>query len=393
MGRAYEYSIEDLKQYASSKGGECVSNEYCGCNEEYLWRCSCGNEWITRWRTVKRGAWCPECAKLRMSTAVFKYSIDDLNVYAESKGGRCVSNYYSGYDNDYLWECKCGNRWKATWHNVLGHDSWCPKCSTRKVSIGNRCYCIEDLRRYAGDLGGFCFSKEYISGTHKYRWCCEFGHEWVASWHNILYNNTWCRKCSMDKFKKVNFKYCIGDLKEHATSLGGECLSDVYCTCENKYRWACKYGHTWDARWSDVLNNGSLCPYCRFDSLGESVTRDIFEKIFGVSFNRSRPSWLVSSSGNRLELDGYNYDLGIAFEYNGIQHYEPVKFFGGEDAYRRRIGRDVEKVSICKCNGVELIVLECVLPDDIFSIVCEKLVLAGYNIPIIDYVYDRNIYI
>ena len=43
-------------------------------------------------------------------------------------------------------------------------------------------------------------------------------------------------------------------------------------------------------------------------------------------FSPIRPNFLVDPQTNyKLELDGYNEELNIAFEYNGIQHYKFVK--------------------------------------------------------------------
>ena len=44
--------------------------------------------------------------------------------------------------------------------------------------------------------------------------------------------------------------------------------------------------------------------------ISEKICRKYFEYLFNKPFNRIRPSWL-----SELELDGYNEELNIAFEY------------------------------------------------------------------------------
>lgn len=45
----------------------------------------------------------------------------------------------------------------------------------------------------------------------------------------------------------------------------------------------------------------------------------------------------------------------IAFEFQGIQHYEPISFFGGEEAFNHRKNLDLQKKKICETNNIKLI--------------------------------------
>jgi thiol-disulfide isomerase/thioredoxin len=85
------------------------------------------------------------------------------------------------------------------------------------------------------------------------------------------------------------------------------------------------------------------------------VCRKIFEKIFGEDFPSERPLWLRGPKGGRLELDGFCKKLGIAFEYQGIQHYEQHGKYRGEEALEERKRIDQLKKQLCFANGVKLI--------------------------------------
>ena len=63
-----------------------------------------------------------------------------------------------------------------------------------------------------------------------------------------------------------------------------------------------------------------------------------------------RPEWL-----GRQSLDLYIPSLQAAVEYQGIQHYLPVEFFGGEDALAQRKELDQLKKLLCEKNAVRLI--------------------------------------
>lgn len=63
-----------------------------------------------------------------------------------------------------------------------------------------------------------------------------------------------------------------------------------------------------------------------------------------------RPDWL-----GRQSLDLYIPSLRTAIEYQGIQHYLPIDFFGGEDALALRQELDRNKRQLCDLNHVRLI--------------------------------------
>ena len=63
-----------------------------------------------------------------------------------------------------------------------------------------------------------------------------------------------------------------------------------------------------------------------------------------------RPDWL-----GRQSLDLYIPSLCTAIEYQGIQHFLPVSFFGGEEALASRQALDQQKEQLCRENDVRLI--------------------------------------
>lgn len=63
-----------------------------------------------------------------------------------------------------------------------------------------------------------------------------------------------------------------------------------------------------------------------------------------------RPDWL-----GRQSLDLYVPSLRTAIEYQGVQHYIPVEFFGGKEALAQRQELDQTKRQLCEENRVRLI--------------------------------------
>jgi len=65
-----------------------------------------------------------------------------------------------------------------------------------------------------------------------------------------------------------------------------------------------------------------------------------------------RPSWL-----GRQHFDVWFPHWKIAIEYHGRQHFEPVEFFGGKDAFEKTVERDTRKVQLAKENSVDMIIV------------------------------------
>jgi hypothetical protein len=106
------------------------------------------------------------------------------------------------------------------------------------------------------------------------------------------------------------------------------------------------------ANFNHIKNNNSGCPNCLYKS--EAMSRDIFEEEMGYEFPKDRPEFLEG-----LELDGYCPELNIAFEYNGIQHYEyfPHYHRNGESEFLAQRERDIKKYKICKDLKINLIII------------------------------------
>jgi hypothetical protein len=60
-----KYTLNDLHDLATTKGGKCLSTIYVNFDAHYLWECSKGHKWKAIADSIKRGSWCPECSRLR----------------------------------------------------------------------------------------------------------------------------------------------------------------------------------------------------------------------------------------------------------------------------------------------------------------------------------------
>jgi hypothetical protein len=117
------------------------------------------------------------------------------------------------------------------------------------------------------------------------------------------------------------------------------------------------------------------------ESKGEIECRRVLESMFKKPFPKARPDILKNpvtsdeNSQNNLELDCYNKHLGLAVEYNGVQHYKYVPYFHKtKDSFHNQKYRDYMKRQMCERNGIYLIeVPYTVEVKDIRTFISDKL--------------------
>jgi hypothetical protein len=331
----------EMKELAVQKGGKCLSEKYLGYHRKLDWQCKHGHKWSTTPSSIKgtekrKGTWCPECSGNQ------KMSIENMILLAEKNGGKCLSKNYVNARTRLIWECEEGHIWEATPDSVK-HGAWCNICSSKKAGIKRRLG-IEKMQEIAHEKGGKCLSTEYVNNMTKLQWECPNSHKWMATPEKIKAGK-WCPYCA------GNAKGTLEELQQIARLKGGKCLSSSYINIHTKLQWECGHGHTWQAQ-PNSIKRGTWCPYCNL-LINESKTRFIFSYLLEQEFPKRRNIF-----EENYELDGYNEELKLAFEYNGIQHYEITKqFHKTEKDFLNQQKRDCERKELCINNGIDLIIV------------------------------------
>jgi hypothetical protein len=331
-------SQEDVHSHIKSKGGKCLS-QYVGYNCLLLVECERGHQWNTSFSSIKSGGkWCPTCAidNRRLDPNI-------VNILAAEKGGKCLTVYTTTEDK-MTWECAKGHTWEASVHCVKDIGSWCPTCANNARRLSE-----DEPNIYAKIKGGKCLTM-YTSINEKLLWECEIGHQWEATFNAIKHGGSWCPTCTTPYGKRHAII-----VHEHAAMRNGKCLTE-YISSNQKLLWECELKHQWEATFTRVIGENTWCPECRYKS--ETECRKILERLFINPFIKVRPEWIKNIDGNCLELDGYCEELKLAFEYNGIQHYEVADWWGlTHDDLKKQQEHDRIKAEACADRGIGLIVI------------------------------------
>ena len=108
--------------------------------------------------------------------------------------------------------------------------------------------------------------------------------------------------------------------------------------------------------------SGQGCPICK-SSKGEKKINDILNNM-KIDF---RHHYIFKDFTN-YEYDFYLPYKNICIEYDGIQHFKPVNYFGGEKEFEKQKIRDKDKDEYCLRNNIKLIRISYIEKDIIKKI-------------------------
>jgi|GEM_PF-165133 len=364
QGISQRLTIEEMRAIAKERDGKCLSKRYT-IHTKLKWQCKKGHIWETTSHEIKSGYWCPICGHIQAASKR-KLTIEEMQEIAKSRGGLCLSKGYNGRKTKLRWRCRKGHEWNADPISVK-HGCWCPECAGKKK------HTIEEMQELAKGQGGKCLSSIYVNNKTPLKWQCKEGHRWETIPEGII-KGAWCPKCAGVQ------RLSLEEMQEIAKARGGECLSKKYTNVDTQLKWKCKEGHIWKAIPNNV-KKGAWCPVCS-QGVSERICRKYFETIFGKKFQKTRPNWLRGTKNHKLELDGYCEELKLAFEYQGVQHYDKVTFFHTKKAFEQRKKDDEIKKKTCASRGIALILVPYTLePDKMGEYIVDQCRKKGIHIP------------
>ncbi|MDG1888926.1 MAG: DUF723 domain-containing protein, partial [Flavobacteriaceae bacterium] len=121
---------------------------------------------------------------------------------------------------------------------------------------------------------------------------------------------------------------------------------DTYSTLETPMEMFCKK-HGRFEQTPKIHRNGSGCPICK-SSKGEKEIEFLMRDL-GVEYEHQKK---FPDLSNLYRFDFYIPSINTIIEYNGLQHYESVKHFGGIKSLKNTQRRDKIKKQYCFENGI-----------------------------------------
>lgn len=196
---------------------------------------------------------------------------------------------------------------------------------------------------------------DYIVGQKIEFKCLICFNNWKSSSNKVLNRNRGCHHCNMaprynndlvdTALEKLNIKR-IGDVIGDRVKISFKCE-----ICNN----------IWNTR-PRLVVNGHGCPECSIRK-NEKLLKSLLESNY-IEFKHN---FLIKKIDNtivkNLNVDFYIPNKNIILEYNGAQHYGPIKF-GGINIERAKINfikqqdRDKYVEAFCNSNKIKLICID-----------------------------------
>lgn len=195
---------------------------------------------------------------------------------------------------------------------------------------------------------------------------CECGNDVVVTSSELKRNRTKSCGClrkgskkRKNEFTGMSFGY-LEVLKETNSKQGRR-----WWLCK------CECGSLVEVRQDHLLDGHTASCGC-INSMGEKEINEYLLKNKIEFVTQKAFEGLIGVGGGKLTYDFYLPNLNTLIEYQGKQHFEPVKHFGGKEKYNIQINHDFLKKEYAKINDIVLVCIPYWDYDKI-SIILEKI--------------------
>jgi hypothetical protein len=251
-----------------------------------------------------------------------------------------------------IYHSKCSKSYEVTPGNFL-FGQRCPMCQNIRNKKKTHEEFVTEVKNKFNDeylvLGEYQDITKKIKIRHNK---CLF--EWEVYPGNILSGQSKCPHCSRKAtFTTESFSRVIDDLTNGEYKITGT-YKNVRTKISIKHN-IC--GHEWDVFPNAFKDAGSRCPKCTVMSKGEQI---IYDSLTERNINFTNEYTFddcknIYSLPFDFAIQNNNDEVVFLIEFDGIQHYESIEWFGGEEILKYTQYNDSIKDDYCKENNLKLL--------------------------------------
>lgn len=225
----------------------------------------------------------------------------------------------------------------------------CPKCTHKNKFNSNEEFKLEMFNRFPNIkiYGEFVNLKSILQFE-----CLKCGFKWESTASNLVNSKYGCQKCSCINgglsrtFSHEEFIEKVKIISPHIEVLSTYNTSRDYvkCLCH-------KCNNTWETKGINLLQ-GHGCPNCL------NKRENLVRRYLDINNINYIPQYKIEKpfvGRNFIKIDFYLPDFNTFIEYNGLQHYIPIEYFGGKLEFEDQVKRDENLRIYCKENNINLL--------------------------------------
>ena len=248
-----------------------------------------------------------------------------------------------------------GEFWQTPMLHLLGHGcKHCHKRSKTKKLNNNKYdirYTTSTWIKAAKNIWGdrYDYSKvKYVNCDTKVIVTCPKHGDFKIKPSDHLRGNG-CKMCAIDRTKLSREEFIQKAIEVHGNKYDYSKVDYV-----NNYTDVCiicqKHGEFWQKPSDHLQGNG--CKKCHQSHLERIIKKILKEKKIKYK-SQYAFDWLKYIKGQYLDI--YLPDYNIAIECQGLQHFKPINYFGGEKQFKKTCELDINKFELCKKHNIKVI--------------------------------------
>lgn len=336
-------TIKEVRRAFEERKYHLLSNVYVGAHSKLEFLCPLEHKDTIMWTTFQQGGGCRVCAQ-KSRNEKNRMPLQQIKERFQQEGYELLSNTYINSSIELKFECPRGHIEHMCW-SFFQRGCRCPKCAGKRMTI-------DFIREYFQQQNYTLLSSEYKGSRADLEYICPKGHTGSTKW-NIFQQGRRCPECSRKKcgqYRKLTFEWIEEQFKQEGYTL----FPQKYCGSASKMQYLCPKKHQGSISW-DNFKQGYRCPLCQ-EWQHEIELGKVLEQIFPDKVRRQDNLDFLG----RQSVDFSVRKLKIAFEYDGEQHFRPVRYGGmslkqAKKNFKLQQERDARKNKLCKENGYKLI--------------------------------------
>ena len=327
----------------------------------YHCKCECGKEKdIYRYGLISKTSTSCGCYSNELTSKITSKDYTNQQ-FGKLKSIKRLPNYKNN-KTYYECICDCGNT-----RIVYGND-----LKSGKVTMCKECSEINRLKKKRKDYTGQKFGRLIILnmiyeryGKTKALCKCDCGNEKIIDIQNILNGHTLSCGC-YEQESRCN--------REHSVDISGRrfgMLNVIKSTEQHSsngsmiWECLCDCGNITYTTYSSLNSGHTLSCGCRKNSKWEDFI-DSYLKSLNIEFEREKRfnDCKNLQNSDMLPFDFYIESKNIIIEYDGLHHFKPIPYWGGDEKFEITKRNDSIKNNYCKSHNITLLRLPYTLKEN-----------------------------